>query len=58
MGCSVFSILVREFGVDLGAGLLLVLVAGHVGVFLVLLAAHVYAELLLSGVDACVKDGC
>ena len=55
---SSFRILVRELRVDLGAGLLLVLVAGHVGVFLVLLAAHVHAEFLLSGVDACVKDGC
>jgi hypothetical protein len=44
--------LVGELGVDLRAGLLLVLFTGHVGVFLVLLAAHVHAELLLDGVDA------
>ena len=55
---SSFRILVRELRVDLGAGLLLVLVAGHVGVFLVLLAAHVHAEFLLGCINACGGDGC
>ena len=44
--------LVGKLGVHLRAGLLLVLITGHVGVFLVLLAAHVHAELLLGCVNA------
>lgn len=45
--------LVRELGVDLRAGLFLVLGAAHVGVLLPICAAHVDAEFLCGGVDTC-----
>ena len=45
--------LVRELGVDLRAGLFLVLGAAHVGVLLPICAAHVDAEFLRGSVDTC-----